>query len=190
VKAKTFHWSSSRNEDSVGEPHEIIDEILPEEIQKYEDAIDSDSESSSTDDSYSSSMSSSEDEIIKEARLVLSDSINSKLYTEPSKSEEIRPMRSVGGSKVRIGPVNAKEQNSIGNKIVNNRIERLQKKCIEVLGEINFKHVYRFLLRIFKSGQSGDPIVMEELKEMVGAQLASQCMVVEELIMVEQQVAP
>ena len=31
---------------------------------------------------------------------------------------------------------------------------------------------------------------MEELKEMVGAQLASQCMVVEELIMVEQQVAP
>ena len=88
-------------------------------------------------------MSSSEDEIIKEARLVLSDSINSKLYTEPNNSEEVRPMRSVGDSKVRIGPVNAKEQNSIGNKIVNNRIERLQKKCIEVLGEINFKHVYR-----------------------------------------------
>ena len=31
---------------------------------------------------------------------------------------------------------------------------------------------------------------MEELKEMVGPQLASQCMVVEELIMVEQQFAP
>ena len=56
VKAKTFHWSSSRNEDSVGGPHETVDEILPEEIQKYEDAIDSDSESSSSEDSYSRSV--------------------------------------------------------------------------------------------------------------------------------------
>ena len=95
-------------------------------------------------------MSSSEDEIIKEARLVLSDSINSKLYTEPNKSDEIRPMRSAGESKVRIGPLHAKEQNSIGNKIVNNRIERLQKKCIEVLGEINFKHVYRLFKIIYR----------------------------------------
>lgn len=105
------------------------------------------------------------------------------------------------------------------NYIFNSKIDFFifhKEKCLQTLGETNFRLVHRFLTRVYKSGRSGDPAVMEELREMVGIRvkiwtfflkiygiqknnfwyfskitlfrpLASQCMVVEELIMLQQQ---
>lgn len=47
VKAKTFHWSKSQN--CEVQIREAAEEVLPEEIEAYQEALDSDSSSLYTD---------------------------------------------------------------------------------------------------------------------------------------------
>ena len=96
---------------------------------------------------FSSSLSdtSSEDEVIREARLVLSDSINSKLYHDIDHRGHPKVMRNSGQKNIQLAGRAPKVENTIGNKIVESRVERLQQRCIQLLGEVNFNHVHRYV---------------------------------------------
>ena len=73
----------------------------------------------------SSEESDSEDDVIREARLVLSDSINARLYRE-NPNPPPQPIRNVNSNN-NINLARATPQNNdIGNRMVNGRIERLQ----------------------------------------------------------------
>ena len=58
---------------------------------------------------------------------------------------------------------------------------------MKILKNYNKHILFSFLVKVYKSGRAGEPEVMEELKDLVGPQLAGHCMKVEELIMLEEQ---
>ena len=85
----------------------------------------------------SSDESDSEDEVIKEARFVLSDSVNARLFKETPNLPEPTPIRNMNFNN-NINLARASPQsNHIGNKIVNGRIERLQERDLETSSMIN-----------------------------------------------------
>ncbi|CBY33854.1 unnamed protein product [Oikopleura dioica] len=178
IKAKTFarHWSQTSdkqsNISSEKTPTASIDFALPEEIDEYASHLQeaeaySDSESdSSDDDSSSDEYDSEEDEIIKEARLTLTDQINGSLYQE-EKFDRIDP------------------STDLASGVLTSKYERLKKQCIDTLGKVNFLNAYNFFRRIYEKKEFPEDIV-SELGDIVGP-LATHCMIVEELIMLEDQ---
>lgn len=67
---------------------------------------------------------SEEDEIIREARLTLTDQINGSLYKE-EKFDRIDP-----GTDLASG-------------VLTSKYERLKKQCIDTLGKVNFLNAYK-----------------------------------------------
>lgn len=74
---------------------------------------------------------------------MLSDSINSKLYHDKDIRPDPKPMRNAGQNNIKIARRVPQAPNTIGNKILNSKIERLQNRCIELLGNVNFNNVHR-----------------------------------------------
>ncbi|CAG5083799.1 Oidioi.mRNA.OKI2018_I69.PAR.g10465.t1.cds [Oikopleura dioica] len=177
IKAKTFarHWSqTSDKQSSISSdktPTASIDFALPEEIDEYASHLEateySDSESDSSDEESTSDEDDSEDdEIIREARLTLTDKINGSLYQE-EKFERIDP------------------STDLASGVLTSKYERLKKQCIDMLGKVNFTNAYNFFRRMYELKEFPEDII-SELGEIVGP-LANHCMIVEELIMLEDQ---
>jgi len=191
VKARTipYNWSSSKSSTEstnkeVEQMERVIGYIDEQDIDSASESDESGSESDSED-----SNESEFDEDVMLAREILAG--KSSLYRENEINEIPEDLPALGRSKplqepINVGGKQTKEDN-IGSRIMESQEKRIYHRCINELGDVNFRHAYNYLRRVYESNQYGQVNVMEGLADLIGPGLAQKCMVVEELIMCEEQ---
>ena len=166
VKARTFHRVVSRssgNSESTGSRHSSSN---PKEIEIYEQflgsieqdsllASDQESISGSEESSNSEDNSSSEDEDVALAREIMAG--KSQLYRDKDTNKIPENLPKIGRDSInesgdshdlrfQFGRKKSNlDQDDIGVKIIEKRSKRIYDKCIQILGDVNFKHAYRYV---------------------------------------------
>ena len=92
---------------------------------------------------FSESESDSEsDEDVMLAREILAG--KSSLYREQETNEIPQSLPAMGRSSEQISVSLKQKEDSIGSKIIETQSKRIYRRCIDTLGDVNFKLAYRY----------------------------------------------